>query len=103
MNKSDKLAIAKHALHMLKFWKDLNQEAEEAVLAPYWRAGRCSSWYKLEQRQAYHDSLLSLRNCGLIESYDCSVPRVQIDGKWYTFDDLPKIRFRKTGKSIPVN
>jgi len=90
MNKRDKFQIIKHGLAMLWFWKRLNDEAEEVAKSPDWRPGRCSSWHKHGERQAYHDALLSLKNLQLIESYDVTDVKIQMDGKWYGHADIPQ-------------
>ena len=61
-----------HANDMLWLWRELNKQDKD---------GR--GWYELKARQAYHDALLSLKRCGLIESYDCVDIRTKVNGQWY--------------------
>lgn len=90
MNKRDKFAIIKHALSMLTLWKELNDAAVEAGENYDWPKDKSTSWYELRARQAYHDSLISLKFQGLIDGYDCEKVRVSLEGKWYTYDDVPE-------------
>lgn len=99
MNKADKFQIIKHGHAMLLLWKRLIDQAAEAVKQPDWPAGRCSSWYKHETRQAYQDALNSMRNLGLIESYDVVRTRVLLEGVWYGLDDIPQQHRRRFVRS----
>jgi hypothetical protein len=95
MNKRDKFQIIKHGHSMLLLWKRLIDEAAEVVKQLDWPAGRSSSWYKHETRQAYQDALNSLKNLGLIESYDVVRTRIKLEGTWYGLDDVPQQNRRR--------
>lgn len=93
MNKQDKIKIIKHGLAMLQLWSNVIKDAEEAASHPDWPEGRSSCWYKLEVRQAYQDAMNSLKVQGLIQSFNVIDIKVQIDDKWFGYDDVPRLRF----------
>lgn len=93
MNKQDKIKIIQHGLAMLQLWSNVIKEAEEAASHPDWRKGRSSCWYKREVRQAYQDAMNSLIHLGLIQSFNVTDIKIQIDDKWFGYDDVPRWRF----------
>lgn len=56
------LGIAQTAIDILKLWNELivRSENEESP-----------EWYKLDQRQAYHDALRRMQHYGLIYDFSC--------------------------------
>ena len=85
------MRVVYHANDMLWFWKDLTDRCPEGKGA--------GSFYELRARQAYHDSLLSMKRVGLIESYDVVNTRVMVDGEWYSDRYQLKFRPHKQGRS----
>lgn len=90
-NKFDELPlkdqrIVWHANEMLWLWRDLNQQDTEGL-----------GWFEVRARQAYHDCLLSLRNKGLIEDYDCTEVRTKVGGVWYS--DRYQLKFEAQVRS----
>jgi len=82
--------IIYHANDMLWFWRSLNQ------LDPKGSGG----FYEQRARQAYHDSLLSLKNNELIDGYDVVGVSTLLGGKWYS--DRRELKFVPTGPEIEV-
>ena len=65
-----------HANDMLWLWRDLTNRCPDGKGA--------GSFYEFRARQAYQDSLISMKRVGLIESYDAVNIRVKVDGEWYS-------------------
>lgn len=86
-----KTAIACCANDILWLWNDLIKEAE---------ASERPMWHKIDARQAYQDSLNSMKANGLIEDYDVVSIRVKIDGEWRK--DRRSLHFIQTGPEIDV-
>jgi len=74
--KLQRMRIIYHANDMLWLWRDLTNRCPDGEGA--------GSYHELRARQAYHDSLLSLKRVGLIENYDVVNIRVMVEGKWYS-------------------
>lgn len=98
MNKQDKIKIIKHGLAMLQLWSNVIKEAEEAAGRPDWRKGMSTSWHKREVRQAHQDAMNSLIHLGLIQSFNVTDIKIQIDGEWFGHDDVPKRQFVPTNR-----
>jgi hypothetical protein len=82
--------IACTANAILWLWKDIIDESEVNESD---EMKRC--WYRLPERQAYQNSIISFVTNGLIEDYDVLKVAVKIAGIWRS--DRKQLYFASTG------
>lgn len=65
-------AVTSVALDLLWLWNNIQCGAVELD----------NVWYKVGERQAYHDALNSMKSRGLIEDFDMVKVAVLVNGQW---------------------